>query len=64
MTVYEVLDLLIAELKQLRADNRRLKLALNQLRADNRRLKLALDQRSAPTTAGSQPRTRRRTQPA
>ena len=44
MTVYEVLDLLIAELDQLRADNRRLKfeLALDQLRADNRRLNLEL----------------------
>jgi hypothetical protein len=33
MTVYELLDLLIAELDQLRAD---------KLRADNRRLKLEL----------------------
>jgi cell division septum initiation protein DivIVA len=46
MTVYEVLDLLIAELNQLRADNRRLKLALKQLRADNSRL----------TTSNSPPR--------
>jgi hypothetical protein len=44
MTVYEVLDLLIAELNQLRADNRRLKfeLALDQHRADNSRLNLEL----------------------
>jgi hypothetical protein len=44
MTVHEMLDLLIAELNQLRADNRRLKfeLALDQLRADNRRLNLEL----------------------
>ena len=44
MTAYELLDLLIAELDQLRADNRRLKfkLALDQLRADNRRLNLEL----------------------
>ena len=41
MTVYEVLDLLIAELVQLRADNRRLK------------FELALATCSAPTTAGS-----------
>jgi hypothetical protein len=46
MTVYELLDLLIAELDQLRADNRRLNLELDQLRADNRRLnfEVALDQ--------------------
>ena len=49
MTAYELLDLLIAELDQLRAeklraDNRRLKfeLALDQLRAENRRLNLEL----------------------
>jgi hypothetical protein len=44
MTVFEMLDLLIAELNQLRADNRRLKfeLALDQLRADNSRLNLEL----------------------
>jgi hypothetical protein len=44
MTVYEMRDLLIAELNQLRADNRRLKfeLALDQLRADNSRLNLEL----------------------
>jgi hypothetical protein len=44
MTAYELLDLLIAELDQLRADNRRHKfeLALDQLRADNRRLNLEL----------------------
>ena len=44
MTIYELLDLLIAELDQLRADNRRLKFerALGQLRADNRRLNLEL----------------------
>jgi hypothetical protein len=44
MTVYEMLDLLIAELNQLRADNRRLKfeLGLDQLRADNSRLNLEL----------------------
>jgi hypothetical protein len=44
MTVYEAVDLLIAELDQLRADNRRLKfeLALDQLRADNSRLNLEL----------------------
>jgi hypothetical protein len=41
MTVYEALDLLIAELDQLRADNRRLK------------FELALATSSAPTTAGS-----------
>ena len=46
MTAYELLDLLIAELDQLRAE---------KLRADNRRLKfeLALATSSAPTTAGS-----------
>jgi hypothetical protein len=44
VTAYELLDLLIAELDQLRADMRRLKfeLALDQLRADNRRLNLEL----------------------
>jgi hypothetical protein len=44
MAGYEMLDLLIAELNQLRADNHRLKfeLALDQLRADNRRLNLEL----------------------
>jgi hypothetical protein len=44
MTACELLDLLVAELDQLRADNCRLKfeLALDQLRADNRRLDLEL----------------------
>jgi len=44
MTVYEMLDLLIAENNKLRADNRRLKfqLALDQLRADNSRLNVEL----------------------
>jgi hypothetical protein len=38
MTACELLDLLVAELDQLRADNRRrnFELALDQLRADNR----------------------------
>ncbi len=58
MTACELLDLLIAELDQLRADNRRLKfeLALDQLRADNRRLNLELaaarSQRDSCSSAG------------
>jgi hypothetical protein len=58
MTACELLDLLVAELDQLRADNRRLKfeLALDQLRADNRRLNLELaaarSQRDSCSSAG------------